>query len=150
MSQVEVSPTKQHLVPTIFAITHTRRRLTQLLDLTSLCQTLMNVHHLMWIVVEASTKQSPLVKALLSDCKVQSVHLTIPRHMFPSGGSNGSNYGVHALRRGTREKNIGLQWIRDHCEKNWTGVVYFMDDESKYDTRIFEMVGYCTQLTLPL
>ena len=97
--------------------------------------------------MEGSTRQSPLVKALLSDCKVQTVHLTVPRHMLPSGGSNSngddSKYGVYALRRGAREKNVGLQWIREHCEENCTGVVYFMDDESKYDTRLFEMVRYC-------
>ena len=51
--------------PTLFAITPTHRRLTQKVDLTSLCQTLMSVPQLVWIVVEDSDMKNVMVTQLL-------------------------------------------------------------------------------------
>ena len=52
-----------------------------------------------------------------------------------------------ALRsRGVEQRNTGLSWIREYChspEKELAcqrGVLYFMDDDNKYDIRLFEEV----------
>ena len=56
---------------TIFAITPTYSRLTQKVDLTSLCHTIQHVPDFIWIVIEDSRKKSKLVKNLLERCKVR-------------------------------------------------------------------------------
>ena len=50
--------------PTLFAITPTHMRLTQKVDLTSLCQMLMSVPQLVWIVVEDSDMKNVMVTQL--------------------------------------------------------------------------------------
>ena len=62
-------------IPTIFLITPTYTRWTQKADLTRLCQTLMHVRNLHWIVVEDSDYKSALVTNFLHDCTVESTHL---------------------------------------------------------------------------
>ena len=52
-------------VPTIFVVTPTRPRMTQMVDLTSLCHTLMHVRGLHWLVVEESDTRTSLVSNLL-------------------------------------------------------------------------------------
>lgn len=120
-------------LPWIFAITPTYKRLTQMLDLTSLCQTLMNVNNLIWIVIEDGYITSVLVSDLLSRCKVKIVHLfarNITEWSTPAG-------------RGVAQRNAGLQWIRQNCQyTNCSGSFFFMDDDNKYDLRIFEQVIY--------
>ncbi|XP_064402296.1 galactosylgalactosylxylosylprotein 3-beta-glucuronosyltransferase 2-like isoform X2 [Halichondria panicea] len=129
--------------PTIFAITHTRKRLTQLLDLTSLCQSLMNVENMEWIVVENTFKKTALVSDLLNSCKVNSVHLLSTKYSMLTK-TNGTDTNIPSekigLQRGAKEKNTGLEWIRKWCQKpeNCSGLVYFLDDESKYDLRLFK------------
>ncbi len=131
--------------PTIFAITHTRKRLTQLLDLTSLCQSLMNVENMEWIVVENTFKKTALVSDLLKSCKVNSVHLLSTKYSMLTK-TNGTDTNIPSekigLQRGAKEKNTGLEWIRKWCQKpeNCSGLVYFLDDESKYDLRLFKEV----------
>ena len=62
---------------TIVMVTPTYERWTQKADLTRLCQTLMHIHELMWIVVEDSVNKTDLVKNLLVRCNVKYVHLNI-------------------------------------------------------------------------
>ncbi len=48
--------------------------------------------------------------------------------------------------RGVEQRNAGLKWIREHCKEQHKllacrrGVLYFMDDDNKYDIRLFEEV----------
>ena len=125
--------TVQESVPWIFAITPTYKRLTQMLDLTSLCQTLMNVKKLLWIVIEDGYVTSDPVTDLLNRCKVETVHLfarNISEWSTPAG-------------RGVAQRNAGLSWIRQHCyefKNNCLGSFFFMDDDNKYDLRIFDQV----------
>ena len=60
---------------TIYMITPTYARWTQKADLTRLCQTLMHVPKLHWIVVEDSEQKTRLVTRFLSRCRVESTHL---------------------------------------------------------------------------
>ncbi len=129
-------------VPTIFAITYTRKRLTQLLDLTSLCQTLMNVEELLWIVVESTLMKTALVSDVLDSCKIKSVHLLSSIYSVLTNTTDTFQSRSYSLRRGTKERNVGLEWLRRQCQQpgNCSGSVYFLDDDSKYDLRLFKQV----------
>lgn len=123
---------EEESLPWIFAITPTHKRLTQLLDLTSLCQTLMLIRNFVWIVVEDGYLTSDAVKDLLNRCKVKVIHLcarNVTEWSTPSG-------------RGVEQRNVGLQWIRKNCYtfQNCSGSFFFMDDDNKYDLRIFDQV----------
>ena len=54
----------------IFGITPTYVRLTQKVDLTSLCYTIQNIPNFIWIVVEDSKEKTKLVSGVLDRCKV--------------------------------------------------------------------------------
>lgn len=49
--------------------------------------------------------------------------------------------------RGVEQRNTGLAWIREHCKVTspecQRGVLYFMDDDNKYDLRLFDEVHTC-------
>ena len=64
-------------VPTIHMITPTYSRWTQKADLTRLCQTLMHVKNLNWILVEDSDERTGLVTRFLKKCRVKLTHLNI-------------------------------------------------------------------------
>ena len=120
-------------MPYIIGITPTYYRFTQKADLTTLCQTLMNVPRFLWIVIEDSNTTSQQVRGVLTRCKVESVLLNIPT----------SNESKSVRQKGVDQRNAALDWIRMECDK-CQGVVYFMDDDNKYDLRLFERVrsGY--------
>ena len=127
-------------LPTIFAITPTYSRTTQKVDLTSLCQTLMHVPNFVWIIVEDADEMTPLVTKLLDRCKVKSVHLSV-RTPTKMRARPGQEKNPNLFSRGVEQRNTGLNWIRAHCSKmRCRGVVYFMDDDNKYDLRLFEEV----------
>ena len=54
----------------VFAITPTYAKLSQKVDLTSLCYAVENVPNFIWIVVEDSEEKSSLVSSVLTRCKV--------------------------------------------------------------------------------
>lgn len=125
-----------HLLTTIIAITPTYRRLTQKLDLVSLCQTIMHIRGLLWLVIEDSKLKSSLVQRVLSRCSVNSVHLNVVT----------TKQTKKAVQRGVEQRNTGLDWARKYCKENCdnicNGVIYFMDDDNKYDLRVFEEVSW--------
>ena len=125
---------------TVYAITPTYVRPTQRVDLISLCHTLMHVPNITWIVVEDSVNKTQHVRDILTkQCKsVTSVHLTAKSSKNKAEG------------RGVNQRNAALSWIRQTCgsnetttttEKKCNGVVYLMDDDNKYDLRLFQEVG---------
>ena len=111
---------------TIYFITPTYSRITQKVDLTTLCQTLMMVPKLIWIVVEDSPNKTPMVTNLLTRCNVMSVHMNV------------ESPDTLAIE----QRYLGLKWVRDTCRvHSCNGVVYFGDDDNKYDLRLFETVS---------
>ena len=41
------------------------------------------------------------------------------------------------------QRYLGLKWVKDTCKPpSCKGVVYFGDDDNKYDLRLFEEVSY--------
>ncbi|KAL5493570.1 hypothetical protein EMCRGX_G014774 [Ephydatia muelleri] len=147
--ELELNYSAPHL-PVIFVVTPTHTRETQKADLTSMCHTLMHVPRLVWVVVEDSPRKTPLVTRLLSRCRVSSVHLntiTIPMNLSVTLNTSSSSHGltnstnttiVAVHHRGVAQRNLGLGWIRRHClTRPCRGVVYFGDDDNKYDLRLF-------------
>lgn len=124
-----------HFSTTIIAITPTYKRLTQKADLVTLCHTVMHVPNMLWIVIEDSGSKSALVENVLHHCNVNSVHLNALT----------SRETKKAMQRGVEQRNAGLDWARGYCKEkcagNCSGVIYFMDDDNKYDLRLFEEVG---------
>ena len=94
----------------------------------------MHVPQITWIVIEDAVNKTQAVTNLLAKCKsVNSVHLTA------------KSPNVKGMGRGVVQRNAGLSWIRRNCSSNATekcrGVVYLMDDDNKYDLRLFQEVG---------
>ena len=124
---------------TIFVITPTYKRSTQKVDLTSMCHTLMHVQNVVWIIIEDAPKPTKLVTNLLQHCKVETVHL----HATTSAVEKGENRASKS--RGVDQRNAGLAWLRKHYNaENCNGVVYFGDDDNKYDLRLFDEVCLST------
>ena len=118
-------------------ITPTHRRLTQKADLTRLCQTLMNVPNLKWVVVEDAEAATPLVTTLLSRCSVDTEYL------FVKTSAELVNSGKEAIKkpRGIEQRNLALKWLRDNFKVGqMKGVVYFGDDDNTYHLQVFEEV----------
>ena len=118
----------------IFMITPTYNRPTQVPDITRLCQTLMHVKNLHWIVVEDDNELSQGVVDILN---WSSVHSTYLRYKTPSDlqGKRG---------RGAEQRNHALQWLRKQYKVGQLqGVVYFGDDDNTYDIQLFEEVSTC-------
>ena len=125
-------------LPTIFAITPTYRRFLQKAELTRTAQTLKHVKNLHWIVVEDSHEKTNLVKRLLNHFGIRYTHLNV---RTPVGMRIGRNKPRWTKSRGTEQRNLGLEWIRDNIKANETkGVVYFADDDNTYDIRLFDEV----------
>ena len=132
-----------HISPrddTIFVITPTYTRATQKADLTALCQALSLSGKIVWIVIEDATLKTKLVQGLLSNCHVESVHLAIPSPDDQKRKWWHLRNSWH--HRGVVQRNFGIKWLRlKYSIKNCDGVVYFADDDNRYDRRLFEMVS---------
>ena len=125
-------------LPTIFAITPTYRRFLQKAELTRTAQTLKHVKNLHWIVVEDSHEKTNLVKRLLNHFGIRYTHLNVRTPVEMRIGRNKPRW---TKSRGTEQRNVGLEWIRDNIKPNETkGVVYFADDDNTYDIRLFDEV----------
>ena len=141
-------------LPVIYMITPTYARWTQKADLTRLCQTLMHVRRLHWIVVEDSDTKSRLVTHLLSGnntCKVVNTHLNVRTRPDLRLAPNDPNWRKN---RGVEQRNLAIDWLRTMAaerklpgmeEGGTGGVVYFGDDDNTYDLAVFDEV-YCYNL----
>lgn len=145
---------KQLDLPVIYMITPTYARWTQKADLTRLCQTLMHVRCLHWIVVEDSDTKTRLVSRLLSGnntCKVKSTHLNVRTRPDLRLGPNDPNWRKN---RGVEQRNLALDWLREAASAGKLpgneaaseggggggGVIYFGDDDNTYDLAVFDEV----------
>ena len=121
-------------LPMIFVITPTYNRATRVPDIIRLCQTLLHVKYLHWIVVEDADELSQDVTDILNWCSVNSTYL---------------RYKTPPKRRGKRgtgadQRNYAMQWLRERYKVGQLqGVVYFGDDDNTYDIRLFEEVSMC-------
>ncbi|XP_003386393.2 PREDICTED: galactosylgalactosylxylosylprotein 3-beta-glucuronosyltransferase 2-like isoform X1 [Amphimedon queenslandica] len=133
-------------LPTIFMITPTYARATQKADLTRLCQTLMHVRNLHWIIIEDSDSETPLVTRFLKRCRVKSSQLnrkTSSKLQPPKVSAKGHK------NRGAEQRNVGLDWLRENYKPgDVTGVVYFGDDDNTYDIQLFEEMRYTNKVSI--
>ncbi|KAL5493873.1 hypothetical protein EMCRGX_G015107 [Ephydatia muelleri] len=122
--------------PVIYLITATYQRQSQKADLVSLCHTLKHVPSLVWIVVENSASQSPVIRAVLGRCNISAVHLTV---QTPERIQAKKKYSPKVT--GVVHRNTGLGWVREHCSRqDCGGVVLFGDDDDRYDLRLFDEI----------
>jgi galactosylgalactosylxylosylprotein 3-beta-glucuronosyltransferase 3 len=137
------SPVIPSSLPTLFLITATHAAIAQKVDLTSLCQTVSHVPKLTWIVIEDSKKRTKLVSDILKRCMLESVHLNVETSAKYKSSVPWPLYKISTLGavRGVEQRNAGLRWLKEHVKpQNSSGVVYFADDDNKYDLRVFSEV----------
>ncbi|XP_019851611.1 PREDICTED: galactosylgalactosylxylosylprotein 3-beta-glucuronosyltransferase 3-like [Amphimedon queenslandica] len=127
----------------VFVITPTYKRHTQKVDLLTLCHSLsLSRTQVKWIVVEDSNNPTPLVSNLLSLCPVSSVHLSVKTPRKKTLVAKLFWKIMHG-HRGLEQRNIALQWLRDNYSAKDCrgGVIYFADDDNRYDHRIFDVIS---------
>lgn len=131
-------------LPTIYMITPTYARWTQKADLTRLCQTLMHVPKLHWLLVEDAEEKTMLVRRFLARCKVVSTHLNV---RTSEGLRLKDREPVWRKNRGVEQRNLALDWLRREAAEGGLaaggGVVYFGDDDNTYDIQAFAEVSVC-------
>ncbi|XP_049875175.1 galactosylgalactosylxylosylprotein 3-beta-glucuronosyltransferase I isoform X2 [Pectinophora gossypiella] len=117
------------LLPTIYGITPTYKRLAQKADLTRLSQTLMHVKNFHWIVIEDAETKTELVKNLLKESNLKYTHLHVKTHR-----------AKHSTASGVEQRNLALDWLRKHLQQatDKRGIVYFMDDDNTYSLKVFD------------
>ena len=74
---------------------------------------------------------------------VESVHLNVETSAKYKSSVPWPLYKISTLGavRGVEQRNAGLRWLKEHVEpQNSSGVVYFADDDNKYDLRVFSEV----------
>ncbi len=123
---------------TIYIITPTYRRPTQIAELTRLQNLLRNVHKLVWIVIEDSDVKSFLISDFLMQSNLPFVHLNIPTTVFNlTSGQIAYGYRKH---RGSEQRNLGIEWVKINSKSN-DDVVYFADDDNSYKLELFDEVS---------
>ena len=124
----------------IYVVTPTYTRPTQKSDLLSVCYTIMHVQNIVWIVIEDSSERTEVVSQVLEHCKVDSIHMVVKtsqkyRRSWPLSM-------LLPTLKGVDQRNAALEWLREkYTIHNASGIVYFADDDNKYDIRLFEEVS---------
>ncbi|EDQ87545.1 uncharacterized protein MONBRDRAFT_27343 [Monosiga brevicollis MX1] len=116
-------------LPLLYLITATYQRETQFADLTRLCQTLLLVPRVHWIVIEDAAELSPHVGEFLAECGVPYSHLHAATPPLP----NGEICKTVNRQIGCFEHRLGL---KQDGEGN--AVVYFADDDNTYSIELFK------------
>ena len=70
-------------------------------------------------------------------CAVQSTHLNTRTDPSLQLKPNEPNW---LRNRGVEQRNLAIDWLRQHCDSETSGVVYFGDDDNTYDLQLFEEV----------
>ena len=119
------------VVPTIYIITATYERPTQMPDLVRMEQTLRQVPSLLWILVEDSMHKTQHISNFLSRSRTPYVHLNIP-----------SDQNHQLKPKAVWQRNLGLTWLRKYIATNRSsaGVFYIADDDNSYALQLFEEV----------
>ena len=91
-----------------------------------------------WIIVEDSEEKSNLIARFLRECIIPHTHLNVRTRNELIRGEREPRW---LKNRGVDQRNLAMQWIRNHVSPNKDAVVYFADDDNTYHLTIFEMVS---------
>lgn len=116
-------------LPTIYIVTPTYTRPTQLADLTRLANTLRLVPNVHWLVSEDSNSITIAVTELLESSGLSYTQMAASRPEEMIG---------KVIGRGVFNRRAAISWIRNHGSDD--GIIYFADDDNSYDVRIFEEI----------
>lgn len=94
-----------------------------------------NVH---WIVVEDSENKTALVTNFLAKTRISFTHLNIPTPLPVKMTKDDPSW---LKPKGVLQRNLALNWLRNHIDPSSKGVVYFADDDNTYSLEIFEEVS---------
>ncbi|XP_037516351.1 galactosylgalactosylxylosylprotein 3-beta-glucuronosyltransferase S-like [Rhipicephalus sanguineus] len=123
--------TEAPAVPTVYVVTPTYRRPTQMPDLVRVAQALMLATGVFWVLVEDSTRPTEAVSRLLRDCSIPHVHLL---------GPCPQELRTRAKGRGVSARRTALAWLQANA--TLPGVLYFADDDNTYDYRLFDEIRW--------
>ncbi|CAG7628859.1 unnamed protein product [Allacma fusca] len=114
----------------VYVVTPTYNRPEQIPELTRLAQALLQVNHLIhWVVVEDVDRQTSGLEKFLNKFNLQySLLKSVKPKVFDK---------VVGKPRGVGARRASLEWLRLH---QFTGVVYFADDDNTYDSDIFRQM----------
>jgi hypothetical protein len=118
---------------TLYIVTPTYKRNTQMADLIVMRNTLVLVPKLVWILIEDSSTKTDRISDLLRSSHLQYVHLSVATPEEINGKPVRSENG-----RGIFQRNAAIDWLRQSSDVTKHGVLYFADDDNRYDVRIFE------------
>ena len=121
--------TQRSNLNTIYVVTPTYTRPTQMADLTRLANTLRLVPDVHWLVSEDRNTTSASVAELLAATGLSYTQLAAWRPAELVG---------KVIGRGVFNRRAALDWIREYGQES--GVIYFADDDNSYDVRIFEEI----------
>ncbi len=111
-------------LPTLYIITLTNYRPTQMADLVGLRNTLWLIPKIVWIVIESLQKDTiqSRTESFLAQSGIKYAYLS------------------HSNKSKIDQWNIGLKWLRDHQTELNDGVIHFANDNNRYDIRLFQQV----------
>ena len=117
----------------LYIITPTHQRITQMVDMTRLKQTLMLASlqqraTIFWIIIEDAEQCSQRIRTIAEDSGLPFAHKAITQ---TSKDKNG--------HRGLLQRNLGLETV---LEVGKEGVIYFADDDNGYDVQLFTELLY--------
>ncbi len=127
---------------TIYIVTPTYARPTQLAEITRLMNTLRNVPKIIWVVVEDSNVESHYLRNFLHNSGLTYILLNIKSKQIDL-----KTYKQHNLKpgerfrmhRGTDQRNMAIEYLKRNSN-NDDDIVYFADDDNAYSISLFEEV----------
>lgn len=112
---------------TVFVITPTYRRPTQLVDLMKLTSTLRLVPNVHWVLVEDAPNTTDRIEHFLSD-RISSLRHS---HLAIRDLENSHNI----CYRGNAQRNLGLDFVEKIAQDS--DIIYLADDDNTYDPALF-------------
>jgi hypothetical protein len=115
---------------TLYIVTPTYYRNTQMADLIVMRNTLVLVPKLVWIVIEDAEAKSDRIIDMLRQSRLKHVHMSIQTPKEIDGKPVLAQNG-----RGIFQRNAAINWFREHQNETTDGVLYFADDDNRYDVQ---------------
>ena len=123
-------------LPTIYLVTPTYARFTQMADLHRLRNTLINVPKILWMVIEDAPNKTDRVVDFMKNSGVPHVHFNLesPSNLVKPDPTKWYKH------RGVVQRNFAMDWLKNNIKNEFEdGVIYFADDA--YDLQLFEEVN---------